>query len=332
MPEKIRLATIGTGWIAEAFIKAAKQSGLFILEAVYSRNIDKAEEFAKKHGAKQYFASLDDMAKCENIDAIYIASPNSLHYEQSKLFLNAKKHVICEKPITVTASQYEELFSIAQNNNLIYMEAIMPLYLEQYNIIKEKIKGIGRINGVTLNFIQYSSKYPQYLVGELPNIFNPQFCTGALMDLGVYCVYAAHILFGTPDKITASASFMPSGADHSGIAVLSYDGFDVVLNYSKVSTSFQLSEIRADSGIITFDSVSIPQNISVYEQKTKELISEHNYPMEHYEAMIPEAVNFYNRINNIGGTEFYSYADKLAHDVALSMQEIKKSAGINFAL
>lgn len=325
---KIRLATIGTGWIAEAFINAAKSSALFDLTAVYSRSMDKAASFAEKHGAKLCFDSTQKMSECDEIDAVYIASPNSLHYMQSKLFLNAGKHVICEKPITVTPKQYSELSAKAKEKNLIYMEAIIPLYSAETAIIKEKMKEIGRISGATLNFMQYSSKYPQYLDGKLPNIFNPEFCTGSLMDLGVYNVYMAHILFGKPKKISASASFMESSADKSGTAIFSYDGFDVVLNYSKVSDSLQPSEIRADNGIITFDSVSRTQHIAVHEQKTKNTVFEHSISTEHYESMIPEAVKFYERINGICE---YDGFDKIAYDVSCSMKCIRECAGIKFS-
>ncbi len=296
MSEKIRFATVGTGWIAEAFINAAKSTGLFELSAVYSRNKENAENFAEKHGAKLFFNSLSELGACKDIDAVYIASPNSLHYAQSKLFLNAGKHVICEKPITVTPDQLSELSQLAEKNKLVYMEAIIPLHLPETAIIKQQINTIGKISGASLNFLQYSSKYPAYLSGELPNIFNPQFCTGALMDLGIYCVYMAHILFGKPNQIISCASFMESGADHSGTAIFSYNDFNVTLNYSKISDTVQISEIRGENGIINFDSVSRTQNIEVIKQKTKDKIFSHTVSLEHFESMIPEAICFYDRI------------------------------------
>ena len=105
----IRLATVGTGWIVGEFLKGVREAGGICYTACYSRSQQTGEVFAQQWGAQKVYTDLAQMAADEEIDAVYIASPNRLHYEQSKLFLQHGKHVICEKPITVEPEELQEL-------------------------------------------------------------------------------------------------------------------------------------------------------------------------------------------------------------------------------
>src|SRR5690242_21687337 len=101
----INFATVGTGWITEAFIQAARLSEQYQLVGVYSRTEEKAKQLAQQYNAPNYYTDLEEMAKSDEIQAVYIASPNSLHFEQTLIFLKNKKHVICEKPIFSNAAE-----------------------------------------------------------------------------------------------------------------------------------------------------------------------------------------------------------------------------------
>ncbi len=116
----MKYGVIGTGWIAEEFVKGANLTGKMELAAVYSRTEEKGREFADKFGCKTVVTSLESFAKSNDFTSVYIASPNALHYEQSKLMLENGKNVICEKPITVTPEQLEELQQLADEKKLIY--------------------------------------------------------------------------------------------------------------------------------------------------------------------------------------------------------------------
>ena len=186
-------------------------------------------------GAQKVYTDLAQMAADEEIDAVYIASPNRLHYEQSKLFLQHGKHVICEKPITVEPEELQELQELAQQKNLIYIEALIGVYLPQMKVLQGAVERLGPVHLARFDFSQYSSKYPAYLRGELPNIFNPQMATGGWMDLGIYCLYPAIMLFGVPDHVHAHARFLSTGADGSGCVTLQYPDKTVVLTYSKTA-------------------------------------------------------------------------------------------------
>lgn len=216
----IRIATVGTGWIVGEFLRGAKEVPEVEYVACYSRTRERGELFAREWGAQKVYTDLEQMAQDDAIDAVYIASPNSLHYEQSKLFLQNGKHVICEKPITVEPEQLEELQQLAQQKQLIYLEALIGVYLPQMQVLKSAVERLGRVHLARFDFSQYSSKYPAYLRGEVPNIFNPKMATGGLMDLGIYCLYPAIILFGVPDKVDAHARFLDTGADASGCVTI----------------------------------------------------------------------------------------------------------------
>ena len=208
----VKFAVIGTGWIAEEFVKGTELVEGLKFSAVYSRSKEKGKAFAEPFGGAEVFDDINALAKSD-VDAVYIASPNSLHYEQSKLMLQNGKHVICEKPITVEPEEFEELRALAQEKGLVYMEAIMYMHLPARKTLKKALENLGEITTAHFDFSQLSSKYPALKRGDLPKIFNPKFATGCLMDLGIYCVYPALDLFGETKKITSTAGFVSKGAD-----------------------------------------------------------------------------------------------------------------------
>ncbi|SQA97699.1 1,5-anhydro-D-fructose reductase [Cedecea neteri] len=115
-PFMIRFAVIGTNWITRQFVDAAHESGKYKLTAVYSRSLEQAQTFANDYPVEHLFTSLDELAKSDVIDAVYIASPNSLHGPQSLLFLSHKKHVICEKPLASNLAEVEAAIACAREN------------------------------------------------------------------------------------------------------------------------------------------------------------------------------------------------------------------------
>ena len=191
-------AVIGTGWIVDSYIQGAALTGKWELAAVCSRSREKGLQFGSNYGVSTVYTSVEELAADPAVEAVYVASPNRFHYEQSKLLLNAGKHVLCEKPITVSPEECEELQQLAAAKGLIYMEAIMMLHLPQRQAVLDALPQLGRITSAHFDFSQLSSKYPALLRGELPNIFNPKMATGSLMDLGVYCVFPALDWFGEP--------------------------------------------------------------------------------------------------------------------------------------
>lgn len=325
----MKLATVGTSWITESFISSAKTVEGIELYAVYSRDEEKAKAFAEKHGAVKHFTDLERMAKDENIDGIYIASPNYYHYEQSKLCLQNGKNVICEKPATTTKTQMEELISIAEEKKLVYCEAIMSIHTDFFGILQNLINNAGIIRTAHFDFCQLSSKYPAYKAGKNPNIFNPALHTGCLMDIGVYNLYLAAALFGAPDKIVSAADFLESGADSNGAAILTYKDMTVTLTHSKVGQNYSPSEIIGDEYTIGIGSVSQLTGITKTDKNGTCGIVDDDISRD--EVMSGEIRFFKRLIGNYDiSDEKYIFAKNTALTVRAMCDEIRKQNNYPF--
>ena len=326
----IRYATIGTGWITESFIKGTELSdGKLKLEAVYSRSAEKGSEFAKKFGCDKVYVSLDELAADKTIDAVYIASPNAFHYSQSKAMLIAGKHVICEKPITVTSAELIELNKLAESKGLVYLEALMAMHLPYRNAIKEAILSLGRISHARFDFSQRSSKYDSFKNGNHQNIFDPKIAAGALMDLGVYCVYPCIDLFGEPKEISSWCTRLRTGIDGEGGATFRYDGLSVTLTYSKTGQSALGSEIIGDNGTLVIPSISkLCDARVIYTDKTEKTITD---SLEKHELMSCEALDFYRYITEPDRLKAQYENDRhIALSVCRTMETIRKQIGLGF--
>lgn len=322
----MRYGVIGTGWIAKSFIDGARMLCDAEFAAVYSRTNESGEKFAQANRIPTVYTDINVFARGD-FDAVYVASPNRLHFEQSKLMLENGKHVICEKPITVEPDELSELQALAKEKGLIYIEAIMYMFNPARDLLKEAVSKIGKITSVHFDFSQLSSKYPAYLEGRLPNIFNPALATGCLMDLGIYCVYPALDLFGMPEKITACAHFMESGADGSGNAALLYPDKLVNLTYSKLGQDRLGSQIFGDKGTVTIESVSKLINMNLIDNSGSKTEIIGDVPKER--LMGYEAAAFERFIAN-PNDEYYKAVCERALQVSRVMKEIRKLSGIKF--
>lgn len=326
----LRFGTIGSGWICDEYIHGAKDSGLWELTAVYSRTKERAEEYARRHGAKYAFTNLEEMAASDCIDAVYISSPNALHYEHSKAFLERGKHVICEKPLCAQASKVWELQRIAQEHGAVFLEAIMYLHLPQRKLLEDTLQQLGQISLVKLDFCQRSSKLDRYLQGELPNIFNPALETGALMDLGVYCVYPALALFGEPESFTVAPQMLDSGADGGGVLTLRYPDKLVVMTYSKLGQAGANSDFQGTEGTLAVESISRVAGLSLWRKDgtVEQLYGDD----EKYKLMGWEAKDFYRYITEPeASAQEYARCSQLSLQVSCFMERVRKQAGLVFA-
>lgn len=324
----IRLATIGTSAITDKFLTACRSVGGYTFKAAYSRNKSTGEAFALKWGFESFSDNLNAVAADPAVDAVYIASPNIFHYEQSRLFLENGKNVICEKPIVTKAEQFNELSSLARKNGLIYMEAMMSRHSEGRKALKAALNEIGEIEKSEIIFFQRSSRYDSFLKGENPNIFNMSLAAGTLMDLGVYCVYAVNDLFGYPLEISASAEFLNNGADGAGRANFKYNGFEAQLSYSKIENSSEKSQIIGRNGIIKIGSISKYTDISVIKDGKDTIIF--GSP-SHEEVMCGEAEKFKAYLENFDSfEEDYREILTLCKDVHSCMDLIKQKANIKY--
>ncbi len=259
----IKYSVIGTSWITKSFIEGAELCEELVLDGVYSRTQEKGSAFAEDVGAERVFTSFDDLLSSDT-DLVYVASPNAFHYSQCKALLENNKHVICEKPITISSEEFEELCILARKKSLVYFEAIMYMHTNARKVLADAVGKIGNVRSATVDFSQLSSKYKALVNGELPNIFNPVMQTGALNDLGIYCVYPVVDLFGMPEEVISSQHFLSTGADGCGAALFKYSDKLVTITYSKIGQSRGVSQFFGDLGTVTVGSISQTDEICIY--------------------------------------------------------------------
>ncbi|NUH83893.1 Gfo/Idh/MocA family oxidoreductase [Bacillus firmus] len=282
----VRFGIVGTNWITERFLKAALQAEDFQLTAVYSRTEEKAKKFAGNYGVERTFTDLQTMAASGEIDAVYIASPNSLHAEQAIIFMKHNVHVLCEKPIASNIKELQTMIAAARENNVLLMEALKSTFMPNFLAVKENLHKIGQVRRYFASYCQYSSRYDAYRQGTVLNAFNPEFSNGSIMDIGIYCIYPLVALFGKPEEIKATGYKLESGVDGEGSIVLKYPDMDAVIMYSKITNSSLPAEIQGEEGNIVIDKISTPEKVELHyrngekEDLTQDQLSDSMY----YEA------------------------------------------------
>ncbi|MBP2630922.1 MAG: dehydrogenase [Firmicutes bacterium] len=324
----IKFGIIGTSWITEEFIRCAKLHADFKVNAVYSRSEEKAQLFAKKVGADHIFTNLKTMAESDLIDAVYIASPNSLHAEQAILFLNHKKHVLCEKSAAANSAEMKEIIRAAKSNQVAFMEALKTTFEPGMRAIKANLSKLGKIRRYFSSYCQYSSRYDAYKAGTYNNTFNPEFANGALMDLGVYCIYPLVYLFGKPDQILASAIKLDSGVDGQTTVICQYADMDAVLMFSKITASTVPSEIQGEAATLSFYSINEIEEVTIRYNDIKtakeELVFDPSRDYMYYETKAFIEMIQQNKIESSENTF------QLALDVRKLMDEVRKQIGLVF--
>lgn len=325
----LKLGIIGTGWISQQFVEAAEETKSFKLTEVYSRTEAKAKTFADKFSSDDVYLTtdLDKFFSSDKFDAVYIASPNSLHYSQAKQAIENGKQVIVEKPSTSDVHELATLQQIAKEKGVFLIEAARHIHEPIFKKVQWYLEqNKDALSGATLSYMKYSSKYDAYLDAQNPNVFTTTFSGGALYDLGVYCVYDAVVLFGEPNQVTYDAEILSSGVDGSGSLTLQYDDFDVNIIVGKTKNSFMPSEIYFGKKTLLMDSAGDITNLQQSDEK-KRLTP---IPTEKSDnPMDSEAVEF-ARIINENDQEKYAQLSRYARIVNRILEHARASAGIVF--
>ncbi|WP_339146105.1 MULTISPECIES: Gfo/Idh/MocA family oxidoreductase [unclassified Sutcliffiella] len=291
----IRFGIIGTNWITESFISAAQELADFRLAAVFSRKEETAKKFANKFGVSTIITDLEEFAKSGEIDAVYIASPNSFHAQQAIACMNKGKHVICEKPIASNTKELLEMKAAAERNNVVLMEAMKTTLLPNFLAVKENLHKIGKIRRYSASYSQYSSRYDKYKEGIVLNAFKPEFSNGSLMDIGIYTIYPMVVLFGKPNRLHAKSHMLESGVDGQGSILFQYDEMDATVTYSKIVNSYLPTEIQGEEGTIIIDKIHTPEKVSI---KYKDGSEEEITVSQNTKSMFYEAEEFIRLIKS----------------------------------
>ncbi|NUU59025.1 Gfo/Idh/MocA family protein [Paenibacillus agri] len=323
----IRFGVIGTNWITDRFVQAGLENEEFLLTAVYSRTQEKGQAFAAKYAGATIYTDLEDMVSSKEVDAVYIASPNSMHAEQAVICLNHGKHVLCEKPAASNSAELRAIIEAARTNNVLFMEAMKSTFMPNFKIVKDNLYKLGRIRRYFASYCQYSSRYDAFRQGTVLNAFNPIYSNGSLMDLGIYCLYPMVALFGKPESVQAVGVLLSSGVDGEGSIVLRYDDMDAVVMHSKIADSYLPAEIQGENGTMVIDKINQPYQVKVhYRDGTVEELTQPQV----FESMYYEVEEFIQLLKN-GEREssINSHANSLA--VAEIMEEARAQIGLRYA-
>lgn len=258
----MKIGTIGTSWITNHFISAAKEiSGTEVY--VSSRTEARAQEFAKENECG-YVKNVDELySKC---DLVYVASPHYMHYQQSKDALLNGCHVIVEKPVTLNHNEWLELLEIANENNVHIIEAIKPTFNKLLDKVDVKPKDITDFR---LDYCQRSSKLDGLANGVVATSLDGSIGGGALNDIGVYNVSVMLILFGEPDSVTSKYEFIDNGADITGEATFKYGEKEMTFAFSKGFNQEETNFIETKTSRIDFEgSVSSIREITIDGKQT----------------------------------------------------------------
>ena len=185
----MNIGILGTGSIARTMVAEFAKVPAFRCEAVCSRQRATGEALAQQFGIPKVYTDYDAMLADPDIELVYIATPNSLHYAQTRAALLAGKNVLCEKPFVPTVAEADELIALAKEKHLFLFEAITTAHHPNYALAKQYLDDIGSLRIVSCTFCQYSSRYDALLSGQVPPVFDPACCGGALMDLNLYNVH-----------------------------------------------------------------------------------------------------------------------------------------------
>lgn len=264
---KCQIGIVGTGRIAGIMADTINQMKNVKLYAVASREKVKADVFAGKYGCKKAYGSYEELAADAKVDLIYIATPHSEHFANAKMCIEHGKPVLCEKAFTANAEQAAELIRLSEEKGVFLAEAMWTRYMPMLTTIREVIGSgvIGDPKTLTANL--------GYVIGDVERLKNPQLAGGALLDVGVYPLNFALMLFGNNiAKISSTCTYTDTGVDEQNTITLQYiDGKIACLNSSMISMSDRKGIIYGTKGYAVVENINNFQSIAVYDASYKKV-------------------------------------------------------------
>lgn len=235
MQEKIRWGILGPGAISEKFATGLKAVPDAEITAVGSRARHRAEAFADRFHIPHRHGNYTDLAHNPEVDVIYVATPHPFHKECAILCLEAGKAVLCEKPLTVDAAQAAELIACARKNKRFLMEAMWTRFLPVIVKVREWLAA-GAIGEPRLLTADKASRQPLNIETREGRLFNPELGGGGLLDVGVYTIALAYMVFGAPAKITSLAHIGETHVDEQAALLFGYEAGQIANLFCAIRT------------------------------------------------------------------------------------------------
>ncbi|MFV0552856.1 MAG: Gfo/Idh/MocA family protein [Anaerorhabdus sp.] len=249
----MRFGVVGTNFVSDFFMNGAKEVAECEVAAVCSGRKENAIKFAEKYQIPLVFDNYIEMIESKEIDAIYLAIPNSLHYEITCECIKRGIPTLTEKPFASNYNEAKHMIELSKEYKTYLHDGLIPMYTDNFQILKDNLHLVGKVRRGVFVFGKYSSRYDAYLRGENPTTFRRELCNGSCMDIGVYAIGDAVALFGKPKKIIATGILLDTGVDGLGSCTLIYDTFEVCIQHSKITDTKIISEIQGEEGTIQID-------------------------------------------------------------------------------
>ena len=220
MAETIRWGVAGPGGIATRFAEAMRLVGDGEIAAVASRSVARADAFADRFAIPARYGDYEALAGDPDVDVVYVATPHSRHEADTLAFVEAGKHVLCEKPFALNAGQARRMVDAARARGVFLMEAMWSRFLPAYRALAA-VLGEGRIGEPLLVEADFGFRLP---VMPEHRLFDRQLGGGALLDLGIYPIQLCSLVLGPPDRVVAEGAVGETGVDEQVAAVLHHAG------------------------------------------------------------------------------------------------------------
>ena len=271
MQEKTRWGIISTGNIAKKFATGLQALPDAELLAVGSRSQVSADTFGDMFNAARRYASYEALVQDPDIDAVYIGTPHPFHKENSLLCLRHGKPVLCEKPFTINAAEAAEVIDYARENKVFLLEAMWTRYLPIIVRLRQLLADgvIGEVRMLTADFGFRARINPN------SRTFDLNLGGGALLDVGIYPLSLASMIFGTPDRVTSMAHLGETGADENAAMILGYEGGALSVLTTAIRTSTpHIAILNGTEGRITVHApwwVGTRMTVEVFGKETTEI-------------------------------------------------------------
>ncbi|MBQ7481477.1 MAG: Gfo/Idh/MocA family oxidoreductase [Lachnospiraceae bacterium] len=271
----MKIGIIGAGNIAGTMATTLQQMKGTECYAIASRDIKRATEFADKYGFERAYGSYADMLNDPYVELVYIATPHSHHYEHIKMCLNHGKHVLCEKAFCANAAQAEEVMLMAEDRGLLLAEAMWTRYMPMRGLINKVLK-----SGIIGNPTSLSANLGYPLISK-SRLVRPELAGGALLDLGVYVLNFASMVFGNAiDSIAANCVKLDSGVDAQENIMLTYrDGKMASLYATMLAQTDRRGLINGTNGYIEIENINNYEMVRVFNLERK-IVAEYTAPTQ----------------------------------------------------
>lgn len=316
-----KIGILGAGGIARVMaetINGMKEAQCY---AVAARDLSRAQKFAEEFGVEKSYGSYEEMLQDPQVELVYIATPHSHHYEHVKLCLEHGKHVLCEKAFTANAAQAEEILKMAEEKGLLLTEAIWTRYMPMRKTIDEVVASgiIGKITSLSANL--------GYVIEQNERIHAPELAGGALLDLTVYPLNFASMVFGDDIvKVDASCVKIDTGVDGQDNVMLTYrDGKMATLYMTIHAQTDRRGMINGSLGYIEIENINNYESMKVYDLDRK-VIASYKAPKQitGYEYEVRAAI----RAIQEGKTE----CEEMPHSETIKMMKLMDRIRADFGI